>query len=205
MASSFSKENAIVKDLQNIVFYFASSLDTGSAASKGLKADVLIRSSNKSGRQSGFFAIDPFHRYTADELSESGIPLAAVVSGSFKSLYSDKQPPAGLVTASSPITTSPETRIVVAGDGDFMKDDLARNPGNLTLFANIVDYLADDAGLITIRSKNVAMPPLEQVSDGTKKTLKYGDLLLPPIAVIGYGLMRWRNRLARKRAMEGSI
>ena len=205
MASTFNKENPMVKDLQNVIFYFASSLDTSSAASKNLKAQVLVRSSNRSGRQSGYFAIDAFHRYTADELSESGIPLAAVVSGSFRSFYSDKQPPAGLVTASSPLTSSPETRIVFAGDGDFMKDDLARNPGNLTFFANIVDYLADDAGLITIRSKNVSMPLLDQVSDGTKRTLKYGDLLLPPIAVIGYGLLRWRNRLARKRALEASL
>jgi ABC-type uncharacterized transport system involved in gliding motility auxiliary subunit len=148
--------------------------------------------------------IDAFHRYTPEELAESNIPLAVVEEGSFKSFYADKQVP-GLVTSSSPMTTSPETRIVVVGDGHFMKDEFARNPGNLTFFVNMVDYLADDAGLITIRSKNVAMPPLEQVSDGTKKLLKYGDLLLPPIAVIGYGLVRWRTRLARKRAMEASL
>ena len=205
MASDFNKQNVVVKDLQNVLFYFVSSVDTSLASSKGLKAQVMARSSKRSGRQSGSFAIDPFHRYSPDELSESGIPFAAVVEGSFKSYYADKQPPAGLMLSSSPLNSSPDTRIVVVGDGDFMKDDVARNPGNLTFFANIVDYLADDAGLITIRSKNVVMPPLDQVSNGTKKMLKYGDLLLPPVIVIAYGLFRWRTRLARKRMMEASV
>lgn len=204
-ASNFNSANMIVKDLQNVIFYFVSSVDTNLASSKGLQAEVLVRSSKRSGRQTGFFLIDPFHRYTATELSENGIPLAAVVEGSFKSFYADKQAPAGVVASSSPLNSSPDTRIIVVGDGDFMKDDVARNPGNLTLFANIVDYLADDAGLITIRTKNVSMPPLEQVSDGTKKMIKYGNLLLPPMAVIGYGLVRWRTRQARKRALEASL
>lgn len=204
-ASNFNTANMIVKDLQSVIFYFVSSVDTNLASAKGLKAQVLVQSSKRSGRLTGLFVIDPFHRYTAEELAESGIPFATVVEGSFKSFYADKQPPAGIVTSASPMNASPETRIVVVGDGDFMKDEVARNPGNIAFFANIVDYLADDAGLITIRSKNVAMPPLEQISDGTKKTLKYGNLLLPPLAVIGYGLLRWRMRLARKRALESSL
>ena len=103
------------------------------------------------------------------------------------------------------VTKSPDTRIIVVGDGDFMKDDFAGNRGNLTFFINIVDFLADDAGLITIRSKDIAQPPLEQVSDGTKKFLKYGDLILPPLLVIGYGLLRWRRRVALKRSLESQM
>ena len=100
---------------------------------------------------------------------------------------------------------SPDTRIVVVGDGDFMKDDFAGSRSNLTFFINIIDYLADDAGLITIRSKNIAQPPLDQISDGTKKLLKYGDLILPPLLVIGYGLLRWRRRAALKRSFENQV
>ena len=83
-----------------------------------------------------------------------------------------------------------------------MKDEFLSNRGNLTFFANIVDYLADDAGLITIRSKNVATSPLDQVSDGTKQMLKYVNLIGPPLLIVAYGLLRWRRRVAFKRAME---
>jgi gliding-associated putative ABC transporter substrate-binding component GldG len=201
-ATNVDRSNPIVKDLQGLIFYFVSSLDTSLAVNKGLKAEVLVRSSKHSGRQTGFMMIDPLHRYTADELSESNIPLAAVVSGSFKSYFSPGGENKTLVAQAA---KSPETRIVVVGDGDFMKDDFAGNRGNLTFFINIIDYLADDAGLITIRSKNVAQPPLDQISDGTKKLLKYGDLLLPPLLVIGYGLFRWRRRVALKRSFEAQV
>ena len=197
-AVNVDRSNPIVKDLQGLIFYFVSSLDTTLAASKGLKAEVLVRSSKHSGRQSGFVMIDPFHRYTPEELAESNIPMAAVVSGSFKSFFEGKS----LIPH---MTKSPDTRIIVVGDGDFMKDDFAGNRGNLTFFVNIVDFLADDAGLITIRSKDIAQPPLEQVSDGTKKLLKYGALLLPPFLVIGYGLLRWRRRISLKRSLESQL
>ena len=198
--TNVDRSNPIVKDLQGLIFYFVSSIDTSLAVTKGLKADVLVRSSKRSGRQTGFMMIDPLHRYSAEELSESNIPLAAVVSGSFKSFFSTTS---GENKAFVPqATKSPETRIIVVGDGDFMKDDFAGSRGNLTFFINIVDYLADDAGLITIRSKNVSQPPLDQISDGTKKLLKYGDLILPPLLIVGYGLFRWRRRVALKRSYE---
>jgi gliding-associated putative ABC transporter substrate-binding component GldG len=201
--ANVNRSNPIVKDLQGLIFYFVSSLDTSLAVNKGLNAEVLVRSSKRSGRQTGFMMIDPLHRYTMDELSESNIPLAAVVSGSFKSYFSTT---GGENRALAPqVTKSPETRIIVVGDGDFMKDEFAGSRGNLTFFINIIDYLADDAGLITIRSKNIAQPPLDQISDGTKKLLKYGDLLLPPILIIGYGLFRWRRRVALKRSFEAQV
>jgi gliding-associated putative ABC transporter substrate-binding component GldG len=198
IASDFNPNNPIVKDLQGIVFPFVSSIDTASASAQGLMAEVLIRSSKRSGRQTGFFMMDPFQRYTQADLAESGIPLAVVVNGSFKSSFIGKQPVPAL-------TASPETRIIVVGDGDFMKDEFLGSRGNITFFANIIDYLADDAGLITIRSKNVAMPPLDQVSDGSKKVVKYTNLVGPPLLIILYGLFRWRQRVAFKKAMEGQL
>ncbi|MEK6755431.1 MAG: Gldg family protein [Bacteroidota bacterium] len=195
VASNFSASNPIVKDLQSVFFFFASSLDTSGASAQGLKTEVLVRSSKRSGRQTGFFLIDPLQRYTPADLAEEGIALAAMVDGTFKSFFVGKQPAAA-------VTKSPETRIIIVGDGDFVKDEFLGNRGNLTFFANIVDYLADDAGLITIRSKNVATPPLEQVSDGTKRFLKYANFIGPPLLIVAYGLFRWRRRVAFKRAME---
>jgi gliding-associated putative ABC transporter substrate-binding component GldG len=198
IASDFNPNNPIVKDLQSIVFPFVSSIDTGSASALGLKAEVLVRSSKRSGRQTGFFMMDPFQRYTPADVAEAGIPLGTIVDGSFKSYFVGKEPAAVL-------TASPETRIIVIGDGDFMKDEFLGSRGNVTFFANIVDYLADDAGLISIRSKNVATPPLDQVSDGTKKIVKYTNLIGPPLLIVIYGLFRWRRRVAFKKLMEAQV
>jgi gliding-associated putative ABC transporter substrate-binding component GldG len=198
IASDFNQNNPMVKDLQSVVFPFISSIDTTSVSAQGLKAEVLIRSSKRSGRQTGFFMIDPFQRYTPADLAESGIPLGTIVHGSFKSAFIGKQP-------APSVTSSPETRVIAVGDGDFMKDEFLGTRGNITFFANIIDYLADDAGLITIRSKNVATPPLDQISDGSKKMLKYTNLIGPPLIIIVYGLFRWRRRVAFKKLMEAQV
>jgi gliding-associated putative ABC transporter substrate-binding component GldG len=213
LAANFSKGNAMVKDLQGVVFYFVSSVDTTGVASRGLTAEILIRSSKQSGRQTGMFTYDPLQRYTREDLAadfnQQAIPLAAVVEGEFKSFYAGKPAPQDTAAGStpppaSPLTSSPDTRVILVGDGDFVRDKYLGNRDNLTFAANMVDYMVDDAGLISIRSKETAMPPLEQVSDGTKKVVKYANLILPPGLVIAYGLFRWRMRKARKKALESS-
>jgi gliding-associated putative ABC transporter substrate-binding component GldG len=206
MVSNFSKGNAIVKDLQGMILVFASSVDTMNVSSRGLQAEVLFRSSKQSGRQTGQFMYDPLERYTREMFTEKEISLAVLLEGSFHSAFDGKPVPADTAVGSlppttSPLTTSPATRVVVVGDGDFIRDQYG-NRENLTFFANMVDYLVDDAGLITIRTKELTTPPLDQVSDGTKKAVKYANLVVPPVLVLGYGLVRWRMRQARKRALE---
>jgi gliding-associated putative ABC transporter substrate-binding component GldG len=206
IASTFSKGNMMVKDLQGVIFFFASSVDTLNPSAKNLKAEVLIQSSKQSGRQTGPFMIDPLQRYTQEDFLEKGIPLAIIMQGQFKSNYAGKPVPSDTAAGSlppmtSPLTVSPDTRVVLIGDGDFIRDQYG-NRDNLTFFANMVDYLVDDAGLIAIRTKEAALPPLEPVSDGTKKLVKYANLAIPILLVIGYGLIRWQMRKARKRALE---
>jgi gliding-associated putative ABC transporter substrate-binding component GldG len=210
LVSNFSKGNAMVKDLQGVILFFVSSVDTERVGSLGLTGEILMRSSKQSGLLTGMFMYDPLQHYQRSDFTESGIPLAAIVQGRFTSLYQGKPAPvdttAGALPAtSSPVGTSPETRIVLVGDGDFARDEyIGGNRDNVTFFANMIDYLVDDAGLITIRTKEAANPPLDPVADATKKIFKYADMGLPPLLVVGYGLFRWRMRKARKKAMEGA-
>jgi gliding-associated putative ABC transporter substrate-binding component GldG len=207
MVSTFNKQNPVVKDLQALVLFFASSVDTANLASRNLHGEILARSSKQSGRQTSPFMYDPLQRFTREDFGEQEIPLAAVVSGQLKSAFAGKPIPAdtsagALPPPASPLQSSPETRILLVGDGDFARDQFLGNRDNLSFLANMIDYLVDDAGLITIRTKDVSMPPLATVSDGTKRMVKYATLVLPPLLVLGYGLIRWRMRLSRKKAME---
>ena len=206
LVSDFSKENMVVKDLKGVILFFASSVDTTQLSGKGLRGEVLLRTSKQAGRQEQYFMLDPLQRFTQAEFALVGVPLGVTISGKFTSAYAGKPVPtdtaAAAPPAGPPIAESPDTRIVLIGDGDFARDSYLGNRDNLTLFANIVDYLVDNAGLITIRSKDATLPPLEQVSDGTKKLLKYGNLVVPPALVLLVGLIRWRMRKARKKAME---
>jgi gliding-associated putative ABC transporter substrate-binding component GldG len=198
LLTQFSAGNIITKDLKAVVLQFPSSIDTSLATSKKIKAEVLAYTSEASGRQTGMIAINPFQQYTESDFPEEFIPLAAVFSGSFKSFFAGKQPAAKLAS-------SPETQIVVVGTGLFIEDNALTYRDNPVFFTNIIDYLSDDAGLISIRTKNVSVPPLEEVSDGTKKMLKYGNMIVPPLLVILFGLFRWRRRVSIKRTIEAQI
>jgi len=208
LVSNFSKNSVMVKDLRNLVLFFTSSLDTTGAAAKGIRVDVLASSSKEAGRQTGMFAFDPLQRYTREEFREKEIPLAVSLQGKFASLYAGKSAPVdtaagAIMTTAAPLPASPDTRLVVVGDGDFARDQfMGGSKDNLAFMANMIDYLVDDAGLITIRSKDASFAPLDVVSDGTKKAVKYANLVVPPLLVLLYGAVRWRMRKARKKALE---
>ncbi len=209
VASVFDENNVMVKDLQQLAFFFVSSVDTVNPGSRGLKATVLVKSSERSGRQSGMFILDPRMQPEPGAFSESNIPLAIVVEGSFDSYYANRPVPTDtngvpIAGAQTVLKKSPNTRLVLVGDGDFILDNYIRSSDNLTFFANMMDYLVDDMGLIAIRSKNLVAPPLDPVSDGTRGFVKWADLLIPPLLMILYGLFRWRQRKARKKALAVS-
>jgi hypothetical protein len=68
---------------------------------------------------------------------------------------------------------------------------------------NIADWMTQDEGLISIRSKQVTGRTLDIVSDSTKKFIKYSNMLGMPILVIIFGLVRWQvKRSARRRRMQ---
>ncbi len=207
MASEFDKTSPIVKDLSAVVFYFISSIDTSIARARGLDLDVLIKSSSKSGRQENYFMISPTMPQTKEMFKESGIPLAVTVEGNFTSAFArtpvivDSSVKSSLDTANR--MTSGKAKIVVVGDGDFLQDQLSGgNKDNIILAGNLVDWLADDIGLASIRSRESTPKPLDEVSEGTKSMVKWINLGLPPLLMIAVGMLRWRSRIATRKRLE---
>jgi gliding-associated putative ABC transporter substrate-binding component GldG len=204
----FEKSSPLVKDLSSIVLYFASSLDTSLAKQKGLKIDVLMRSSKKSGRQENYFMINPTMPVTTEMFAESGIPLLMTVEGAFPSAFANK--PIGQDTSlkvpldtSNRLFTGRVTKIVVAGDGDFLQDQYSGgNRDNFLLAGNLVDWLADDIGLAEIRSRDSGSKPLDEVSEGTKTWMKVVNLAVPPVIIILVGIIRWRWRIATHKKLQ---
>lgn len=89
-------------------------------------------------------------------------------------------------------------RMIVFGDGDFIingsgQNQQRLNEDNVNLFVNSVDWLADDTGLIQLRTKGVTGRPIDPtLEDGTKALLKYLNFLLPIFAIIIYGVYRFQ-------------
>ena len=103
-------------------------------------------------------------------------------------------------------------RLLVITDGEFAQNGSGRNvrkinENNVNLFVNGIDYLADDTGLIALRTKVIKSRPLEQVSEGTALFLKWLNFLLPVLLIVLYGIFRaqYRKNQRIKRMEEDYV
>jgi ABC-type uncharacterized transport system involved in gliding motility auxiliary subunit len=187
----------ISNGLDQALFRFVSSLDTTAVDSTD-RLTVLARSSRQSARTSLPANIRPQQNWSASDFSGAALPIAGLLEGTFSSAFADTD------TLTVERTKSPETKLVVVGDGDFIVNGSGQRQqrlpeGNINLLANSVDSLTGDTGLLSLRTQRVTSRPLMQISPTTTTLLKYANVLLPILLVIGYGLFRYRQNQARRR------
>ena len=181
-----------------------SDIDLNAASTKGVKGMPLLTTSPKSGLNNEFAIVQASGTMLPDSMFKfKDLTVGAIYEGKFKSFYNGKPVPADTVAGSSPAPTnvkpeSPDTKIIVIGNGDFPTDEFRGPDESLLFFANMIDYMSDDAGLSMIRSKDANPKPLESIEDSTKTLVKYGMLVGPPLLVLVYGLFRWRRKKASK-------
>lgn len=203
LITNFDPANDIVKDLENLMLFFPSSLDTSYAAEKNLDLVALFTSSNKSKVQTARFNINPPEKINQAEYNSGPYVLGAAITGVFPSFFTDKEVPRGNADAPAPTTTdiikqSPATRMIVVGDGHIAQDTFLRDPSNQAFLMNMVDWLAGEEDLINLRTREVTNRPIAELSSGVKTTIKYANIFFPPIVIILIGLIRWQIRRNRK-------
>jgi len=197
-------DHPISKGLDQAVFRFVSSLDT-TKVDTSAQLSVLARSSEQSASASLPTSIRSQQEWTVADFSGASLPVAGLLEGTFASAF------AGVDTLSVERTRSPETKLVVVGDGDFIVNGTGQRKqqlpeGNINLLVNSIDYLAGDTGLISLRTQRVSSRPLMQIAPTTKTLLKYVNVLLPIVLVVGYGLFRYRrNQTRRQRWKEEGL
>lgn len=206
----FNRSHAAMKILRQVRLYFPSSIDTSVAPGyNSISVTPLFWSSDKATTMMGPYDIDPFNMRGKFTYDKSRIPLGALIQGNFQSYYTNKEIPrdeeGNPISTSAVIPASPDTRIVVIGDANMINDQyLVPGLDNVTAVLNIIDWMAQDEALIGIRSRAVVSRPLGEVSDATRQVVKYANMLIPPLIVIGFGLIRWRIRKSAARLMMKS-
>ncbi len=165
----------IVKNLGGIKFDFANGIDT---LKNGIKKTVLLQSSQYSKRIGSPVEINlkiveeetsPNHY-----LNTGNIPLSVLLEGSFHSMFENRVLP---FDQKSFEAKGKDNKMIVISDGDLIRNQLDKNfqpvelgydqrSGNLydnkDFLMNCVNYLLDDTGLITIRSKDLNLPLLDK-------------------------------------------
>ncbi len=144
------------------------------------------------------YDIDPRREWhIAKEKLGGPYDLIVQVSGKLKSHFaaeaSASNASGGLLAESQG-----ESRLVVVGSSSWLWDEFSTRQ-NQVLAANIADWLVLDPALLAVRNRGVAGTPLKaEISDGTRNAVKFGNALGIPVLLVGFGLVRWRMREARR-------
>jgi gliding-associated putative ABC transporter substrate-binding component GldG len=179
-------DDPLTRGLAGAVFPFVSPLDASKAGAVGVEANVLVQSSEKSWVSQPPYDLNPFQRWTVDQVTDAGKhDLIVAVSGKIPSHFDGSAAGAD------------DSRLVVAGGASFVEDDFF-SEGNQALFLNLMDWLVRDDALLAVRTRGMEAAPLRDVGESTRSTLKYANVVGIPLLCVALGLVRWRRREARR-------
>lgn len=204
----FNPDQPIVKDFQELPLFFPSSIDTMPPEGGQATFEPLFRSSELTKIQAGRFDINPMAQWRREDFQGGAKLLGVALSGTFSSVFTGKPVPRPADSTAMPpavdiVTHSPETRMVVIGDGNFVQGQFAQGGPGQILFLNIVDWLGQDDDLMSIRSREATVRPLKpDITDATKQTVKYANLFGPPALVLLIGIVRWTARRNRRKGVN---
>ena len=215
-----AEDHPIVKNLNAIKTEFVSSIDTIRVAD--IKKTILLRTSPYSRTINTPALISlAILEQEPDERAYSGPPqtVAVLLEGEFRSDFENRIPPEiqnskdiGFLAKSKP------TRMVVVSDGDVIRNQLhfqqgyplplgydqytGQSFGNKDFIMNALDYMLDESGLISIRSREVKLRLLDMTRVNNNKVFWQAfNIFFPVLLVILYGFIQ--NYLRKRKYSTG--
>jgi gliding-associated putative ABC transporter substrate-binding component GldG len=191
--TKIDKNHPLVKDLNQVSLAFVSPIKIKQNL-QNISYTVLFETSKRSFVKKDVYSVNPLRTdFSFPKDAHKGPFIAGVeLKGKFKSYFDEnKFKDLKLSTTFYYKETEPqakESRIIVIPTGE-----ISTGRENV-LLANIIDYLAQDYELLTIRSKKIALSPIKEVSPTLKLIYRYFITLFPPIFVVFVGLYRWYLR-----------
>jgi len=197
----------IVKNLNAIKTEFVSSIDT---IDNGIKKTILLTSSKYSRLVNtpviidlGILKKEPEERLFNKPFQS----IAVLLEGSFESNYSNRM--TSEIAQSDKIgflDNSKPTSMIVVSDGDMIKSQFHYSKGfplplgydqytgqmfgNKEFILNCMNYLCDDSGLITVRSRELKLRMLDKTKvENSKTQWQIINIVLPVVIVFLFGLL----------------
>lgn len=200
--SNVNKDNMITSNLDQMQMIFVSALDTLHLKEGQSFEPLLFTTANSGEVVAPQFDINIQNYMNIDlrKLLINGSSIVAgIYSGKFTSYYADN------IDHENVIKSNDTSKIIYLADSEFIQDNAGAGiPGNLDFILNSVDYLASESTLISMRSRATEYKPLKDVSNSTKKVVKWLNLLLPSLILILAGIIRYRN-VVNKRKHLGEL
>jgi ABC-type uncharacterized transport system involved in gliding motility auxiliary subunit len=172
----------------------ARSITPVSGGANGRFAQAFVETSPRSWAETNIkqFGATGEVALNEDQGDKAGpVTIAAAVSAP----ATDVQPPLGDAAKAKDgdEAPKPESRVAVVGDSDFAANYAVGIQGNMNLFLNAVNWLAQQENLIAIRPK--AADDRRITMTATQQTwTQIVSLLIVPAAVLGLGVFTWARR-----------
>lgn len=214
-------DHPVSSGLNYIIGRYVSVIDTSSSPLPGLHRTVLLESSDSSAR------IDNPVTISMDEIEQmpdkrifnrSGLPVVVLAEGNFESFYKNYGVPDGVVSSDPEIIKeSAYARVLVAGDGDILRNDVQfsgneivplplgydadtrQTFGNKEFLMNVINYMTDDYGLISLRKKEFKLRLLDRTAirtTGQKLKWKIINIVFTSLLIL---IFAFTFSLIRKR------
>ena len=213
-----STSHPVVNNLNAIKGEFVSSLDT--VGKEGIRKTILLTTSKYTKLLRAPVRISlGITRFPPKEeqFNEAYTPVACLLEGKFNSVFTNRVPPQ--ITNSSEIKfreSGLETKMIVVADGDVIKNHVRSDKrilplgfdrytnqeyGNKDFMMNAINYLCDDTGLMSVRSRTLKIRLLDRARLQQEATKwKLINLLVPVLLVVLMGAVhvlvkrRWYTR-----------
>jgi len=178
----------ITSDFRGIATFFpaARSVTRMDSVSEDLEVVELVRTTQNSFGETKL-GKDETPVFNEGEDTPGPLSLGVAVSKILPSEVTDE-------TIIEDIPTKVKTgRLVVFGDSDFSSNSFARMQGNMDLFLNVINWLAEEEELISIRARN---PEDRRLNLTEKQTmfLRYFSMFFLPAIVIISGITIYAKR-----------
>jgi ABC-type uncharacterized transport system involved in gliding motility auxiliary subunit len=185
--------HAITERFNTLTIYpLARSVEPVSGGAGGRVAQALVETSPRSWAESNLTSIGSGEGVAMEE--DKGDKPGPVTVAAAVSAPVDQPPPLD-PKAKPEDAPKPETRIVVFGDSDFPSNAYGGIEGNPNLFANAVNWLAQQENLIAIRPKEAGDRRLTMTASQQRTVFLLSMLAIPAI-VFGAGIYTWTRRRA---------
>jgi len=206
----------IVHGLNAIKSEFISTIDTVEAP--GIRKQVILTSSTYAHTVNTPVLVDlEMLREQPDErlFTRGPFPVAVLLEGEFMSSYLYRIPPElaedkGLEYRKK----SKPTKMLIVADGDIVRNQFnikkgyplpmgydqwtQESFGNRDFIMNAVNYLCDESGLITVRSRELKMRILDMKKVESEGLMwKFLNILLPVMIILVFALIKFRLRLRK--------
>ncbi|MBC6109832.1 gliding motility-associated ABC transporter substrate-binding protein GldG [Pedobacter sp. CCM 8938] len=200
--------HSVVKKLDGIKSEFPSTVDT--IGVKNVKKSYILTTSsfNKVFNVPKLFTLqmvaeEPDPKTFQNPPQNVGLML----EGSFPSVFEGRPLPAGITNPFTLASKSKPTKMIVIGDGDIFKNQIAekdgspfplgfdrftqRTYGNKALLLNIVDYFTDEDNLIALRNKEVKIRLLDKAKLKIEKTKwQFINIVAPLLLLIFFAIFQ---------------